>query len=120
MARTQSDLPRGSHPAPGLEPTCVFHLGSHLHDGGDLPFLGGVYHHHGAAGHTDHTAQLSQQVQTLSQEMGGKDGTACGHGEGVRAAGPAPASWRKAGLSKPSGRTGQDSQLSHEEAFLDP
>lgn len=64
-----------------LEPTCVFHLGSHLHDGGDLLFLGGVYHHHCATGHTDHTAQLPQQVQTLSQEIWGKDGTACESGE---------------------------------------
>lgn len=85
MLRTQSAL-RMVHPpvlpcSPrGLEPTCVFHLGSHLNDSGDLLFLGGVYHHHCAARHADDTAQLPQQVQTLSQEIGGKDGTARGNG----------------------------------------
>lgn len=62
------------------KPTCVFHLGSHLHHGIDLLFLGGVYYHHCAASHTDHTAQLPQQVQALSQEIRGEDGTARGGG----------------------------------------
>lgn len=75
-----------------LEPTCVFHLGSHLNYGGDLLFLRGVYHHHCAASHTDHTAQLPQQIQTLSQEVGGQDGTACGNGREGLAAVPAPVS----------------------------
>lgn len=95
MLPTQAALPLGSSPRAfllrgggrgaageegGLEPTCVFHLGSHLNDSGDLLLLGGMYHHHCAASHTDHTAQLPQQVQTLSQEIGGKDGTAGGNG----------------------------------------
>lgn len=43
-----------------LKPTCVFHLGSHLCNSGDLLLFGGMYDHHCAASHTDHTAQFPQ------------------------------------------------------------
>lgn len=60
MSRAQLDslytIPMCFLQTRGLKPTCVFHLGSHLCNSRDLLLLGGMDDHHGASGHTDHTA----------------------------------------------------------------
>lgn len=56
--------------------TWLFQLKQHFIQSGDLLFLWGVYHHHGAAHEAQHAAQLSQQVEPLSQQIRRQDGTA--------------------------------------------
>lgn len=56
--------------------TRLLQLGSHSLQSGDLLVLWGVDDHHSAAHQAQQAAQLSQQVEPFSEQIGGQNGTA--------------------------------------------